>query len=75
MNVSESDEDISSMKRIPPYISSDSDLESYDVSSGRGKEPASGRPYKKKGISHKMTSSLHKRIPQKYKDIVCFTDV
>ena len=70
-----SDEDISSMKRIHPYISSDSDLESDDVSSGRGKEPASGRPYKKKGISHKMTPSLLKSIPQEYKSIFCFTDM
>ena len=66
-------EDIPLSKRRSHYVSSDSDLESYDVSRGRGKEPASGKLYKKKGISHKITHSLPKRILQEYKGIVCFT--
>ena len=45
---SEFDEDVSPRKRIPNFISSDSDLKSYDRSSRRGKEPASRRSYIKK---------------------------
>ena len=40
-------------------------LGSYDTSSSCGKEPASGRPYKKKGMPQKK-----KRIPHKHKGIV-----
>ena len=65
-------EDIPLSKQRSYYVSSDSDLESYDISSRRGKEPASGRRYKKKGISHKMTPSFSTRISQEYKGIVCF---
>ena len=59
---SESDENISTKKMPHNVLSSDSelesydessnsDLESYDRSSGRGKEPASRRPFIKIGTS------------------------
>ena len=41
---SESDEDIPPREIVPNFVSSDSDLESYDVSSKYGKELASRRP-------------------------------
>ena len=59
---SESDEDIPPMKEISNFVSSDSDLESYDVSSRRGREPASGRLFMRIGTSPKMTSSFPKII-------------
>ena len=65
LNVSESDNDKPSKKRTRHYDLSDSDLESYDVSSRSSKEPASRRLYKKKGMSPKMTSSLSKRIHER----------
>ena len=37
------------MKQKSHILSTDSDLESSDTSSNCGKEPASGRPFKKKG--------------------------
>ena len=40
-----SDEDIPLKKRLPHHASSNSDLESYDTSSIRGKEPTRRRPY------------------------------
>ena len=43
---------------------------SYDISSRFGKEPSSGRPYKKKGMPHKKIPSLSKRIPDEQKGIV-----
>ena len=42
---STSDEDIPLKKRLPHYVSSDSDLELYDTSSIHGKEPTRRRPY------------------------------
>ena len=57
--------DVPPRKENSHYVSSDSDLESYDVSSGCDKEPVSGRPCKKEGISYKMTpssSQQHKGI-------------
>ena len=66
-DLSEPDEDISTPRKIiPNFKSSDSDLGSYDGSSGHGKEPASRRPCKKEGISYKMTPSLS----QQHKGIV-----
>ena len=71
LKVSESDEDIPSRNEITHTVSSDSDLESYDVSSKFGKKPASRRPYrKKKETSHTMIPSLPKRIPQAHQDMV-----
>ena len=68
---SESDEDISCSKQRSHYVSSDNDLESYDISSRCGKEPVYERPYKKKRISHKVTPSLPSiRIPKEHKSIV-----
>ena len=66
---SESDEDIALSKQSYHYVSSDSDLQSYDISSRHGKESASRMPYKKK--SHKMIFSL--LIPWEHKCIVWFT--
>ena len=67
---SESDEDIPPMKEISNFISSDSDLESYDVSSRRGREPASGRLFMRIGTSPKMTPSFPKIKPQEQRGIV-----
>ena len=69
LKVSESDEDILSRKKRSHIVSSDSDLESYDVSSEYSKESASRRPHKK-GISQKMILSLPKIMPQEHKGIV-----
>ena len=63
---SESDEDIPPRKKIPNFKSSDSDLESYDGSSGHSKESASRGPCKKEGLSYKMIPSS----PQQHKGIV-----
>ena len=62
-------EDVSPRKRIPNFISSDSE-KSYDGSSRRGKEPASGRPFIKKGTSPKTTLSFIKTIHHEQKGIV-----
>ena len=75
LNISESDEDIPPRKQKSHTLSSDSDVESYDTSSRCGKEPASGRPYKKKGMPHEKISSLPKRIPDEQKGIVWFSDM
>ena len=65
---SESDKDLSPMKQRPYLVSSDSELESYDDTLSRfGKEPASGKPFTKKGMSHKR---MPKRIPQEHQGIV-----
>ena len=50
--ISESDKDIPPRKQKYHTLSSDSDSESYDTSSRCGKEPASGRAYKKKKMFH-----------------------
>ena len=39
------------------HMSLERDSESHDISHGRGKEPAGGRPYKRKGRSDVSTSS------------------
>ena len=66
--LSESDEDISSKKQTCHSLSSDSDSESYDTSTRYSKEPV--RHCKKKGMSHDK-----KRIQQKHKGIVWFSDM
>ena len=48
---------MSKQQALHEYSSSDNDSESYDTSSARGKEPASGRPYKRKGRSDTFFSS------------------
>ena len=48
------------------FSSSDSDSESYNLSSACGKEPAGGRPYRRKGTLDK-TISLPRRGHQKHK--------
>ena len=72
---SESDEDISPRKKVPNLVSYDSDLESYDVSSRHGKEPASGRPFTRKEIPSKMPPSFPTRAQQKQNGIVWFTEI
>ena len=48
---------MSKQQALHEHSSSDNDSETYDTSSARGKEPASGRPYKRKGRSHTYFSS------------------
>ena len=55
---SESEEDIPLSKERSHCVSSESDLESYDISSRRGKEPVNKRPYKKKRTFYKITPLL-----------------
>ena len=70
---SEFDEDVSPRKRIPNFISSDSE-KSYDGSSRRGKKPASGRPFIKRPSPKMILSSL-KTIQHEHKGIVWFSDI
>ena len=70
LNLSESDEDIPPRKQKSHTLSSDNDVESYDTSRRCGKEPASGRHFKKKGMPHEKIPSLPKRLPHKRKGVV-----
>ena len=53
---SKKDIDIYPLKRRH-HMSPERDSESHDISHGHGKEPAGGRPYKRKGRSDVSTSS------------------
>ena len=67
LEASGSDDHLSKQQTYYKHILPESDSESYDLSSAYGKEPAGGRPYKRKGILDKTSTSLPKRGHQKHK--------
>ena len=64
---SSSDGDHLSKQQTYKHSPSDSDSESCDVSSCHVKEPAGGRPHRRKGTLDKTSSTLSKKGHQKYK--------
>ena len=65
LEVSGSDDHLSKQQTYYKQMLPESDSESYDLSSAHGKEPAGGRPYRRKGILDKTSTSLSKRGHQK----------
>ena len=67
-NSDQSDSDhLSTKPQVYHKHSSDSSDSDLKISSGRGKEPASRRPYRKKGILAKSSTSLPKSRQEKHK--------